>query len=309
MFNKNKTTFAPSKKVMEREKKIQVTAEKILESKNDELLYENLVVRDTLETGRDYLNTFCAAPKSVRERQKTLKEKIKFKDSLYKEVMTEAVANIVMAGLVFDEEYIAENKASIFNTVSKISEGYLSKNDKKKYSITLLQEVSDNIRPYIDGVTESYFNGDDNNIVREHWEIGKANVFGELMIEGFYFYDTIKDSMKNTLLKEKQISEEMERLQKEENERRILSENETGRFEDFSTTFKSKIDRLSKPTPFQKLIEKVSEYSSNKTEKEILAEATILYTAMETANILKLRSYSNTNLNAAIKEVIDFNLG
>ena len=307
MLIKGKTLFAPTKKMLAKEKKLQSAVQSISENRSDDILHENLVHADTVESGLSFLSSFSSPPKIYKERQKLLREKIEFKNTLYKEVITEAVANIVMAGLVFDPEYIAENKERIFDKVFKLSEDYLAKTDTKNFQISILQELSENIQPYITEVTNSYFNGDGMDVVSEAWDAAKATVFGELMIEGFHFYDTVKESMKNTLLREKQISEEIKALQKEENERRIITESDTGRFEDFSNGFKSKIDRISKPTPFQKLIEKVSEKTTNTEENEILAECTILYTMMETANILKLRSYATSSLNATIKEIIDFN--
>jgi hypothetical protein len=298
-----KITLTPGKKTLEQQKKLQMAAHQISEKNKEEALFEGVIVSDEKDKGVAFLSTFSTPISAQLNRQRIFKEKLIFKKNMLDEVLVEAVANIFRAGLSLDEDFKKTRKAEIANAGIHLAKGYL--NEKTTLTHPLLKNLSETAKPLIEKIAEEYFAGAASDVVTKKWNTLKENLISELLLEGYYIYDTVKKNTLTALVKEKRISEEINALQKDENERRLLAESNSGEFEEFSKSYKVKMDKLTRPTLFQTILEKVSQAEPTRSENDILAEGLLLYTMLETVSVLKLRNFETVNKFTALKELLE----
>jgi len=304
MDKKENPLYGIGKKTLSKIKKENKNLSSYIENIEFEKDINQTLSEDSNKEGLKYLGNFISS--NAGERLRTIKDKISYENELRKDIIIEACTNIFMGGLVFDEDYIEKNRDYIFNLGKNIFSKYYDKVEKLEESNVLLKEFSKALKTYTKDITDSYFNGDDMNIINEKIDFCKATLFSELSLEAANLCELINQNVTHAILIEKNISDTIEKLRNEENERRLLIEQETGIYEDSSISFKIRIDRLTKPTLFQNLLTAVSKNSKiNNNDDKVLSEATILYTAMETLNVLNIRKFLPNTKLSYLNEMIE----
>jgi hypothetical protein len=295
--------FGKRTKDKEREKKRNKSlGEKVFNENTERLLEE-----ERKELKLKGIGDLIRPSERTQNKKKLLKEKLNFKEALYDEIIVEGITNIFYNSLIFDEEYLNENHTILFEKgLNVIKSLYPEFKKDLEMKSSFFNDLTSAVRSSADILTEDYFSGMDTDKFREKLDSYKNTIFSEILIEGVDIYSKIKDNVIKSFYLERKIADAIENTRTEENENRILLEQETGVYQPESLTSKLKLKKLTKPTFFQKVLVEVTEsgnFTENDPEEKVIGESTLVYTLLETLNVLNLKKIDDSNKTEVVRSI------